>query len=490
MNRFPLLSKALMVGALIVLLGVPLMMINGVIGGRQHYHRLAVQRVAASSAGAQALAAPVLVVPYVDRIREEVRDAQGTPREVTREVEGTWTYFPREFALDGALKPQARHIGLHTVRVYELDANAQARFDVVIPATPTDGRERRIGEPWLAWAIADVRGLAGSPRLRLDGRDVTLRQGQGHRDAPGVHVRLHAPAAGARLALATRLDLVLAGTQALALVPLADRNTLALRSTWPHPSFGGSFLPRTRRVDATGFQAKWEVSSLATAAQSQFRAGVSLPVPGLTQDGEEPMRAGATYAMEAAAAPGPMDAVQVALIDPVNPYTLADRASKYGLLFVALTFLGFLMLELIRQLRIHPIQYGLVGLALAIFFLLLVSLSEHMRFGIAYLAASLACIGLLGFYVGHVMHSRVRGLGFAIALGLLYAVLYGLLLSEQNALVLGSGLLFLVLAAVMVATRRIDWYQLSRSRAGAASGAGGTDQRMTDGLWAGDAGAA
>jgi inner membrane protein len=155
-----------------------------------------------------------------------------------------------------------------------------------------------------------------------------------------------------------------------------------------------------------------------------------------------------------------MDAVAVSLVDPVNIYSQADRASKYGILFVVLTFVGFFMFELIKQLRIHPIQYGLVGLALAIFFLLLVALSEHIDFGIAYLIASTACIGLLGYYVSHVLRSWMRGLGFALMISLLYAVLYGLLISEDNAMVMGAGLLFLILAAIMVVTRRIDWYSL------------------------------
>mgnify|MGYP003429646420 CR=1 FL=1 len=118
------------------------------------------------------------------------------------------------------------------------------------------------------------------------------------------------------------------------------------------------------------------------------------------------------------------------------------------------------MFELIKQLRIHPIQYGLVGLALAIFFLLLVALSEHMEFGKAYLIASGACIGLLGYYVSHVLRSWLRGFGFVVMLSTLYGALYGLLISEDNAMVLGAGLLFLILAAIMVVTRRIDWYSV------------------------------
>ena len=156
-----------------------------------------------------------------------------------------------------------------------------------------------------------------------------------------------------------------------------------------------------------------------------------------------------------------IDALGVALVDPVDAYVRADRASKYGILFVLLTFTGFFMFELLRQLRIHPIQYLLVGMALAIFFLLLVSLSERIDFGWAYLAASVACVGLLGVYLVAVLRSRAWGVGFTALLALLYAALYGLLVSEDNALVLGAGLLFVILAAIMLLTRRIDWYQVT-----------------------------
>jgi len=178
------------------------------------------------------------------------------------------------------------------------------------------------------------------------------------------------------------------------------------------------------------------VSSLASNAQAQYR-----------EVGSEKATA--------------MDAIGLSLVEPVDLYSKLDRASKYGLLFVLLTFVGFFMFETIRQLPIHPIQYLLVGLALAIFFLLLLGMSEHIAFGMSYLAASIACIGLLGFYLAHVLRSRARGVGFAVMLGSLYAALYGLLLSEDNALVLGSVLLFAILAAIMVATRKVDWYQVA-----------------------------
>jgi inner membrane protein len=166
--------------------------------------------------------------------------------------------------------------------------------------------------------------------------------------------------------------------------------------------------------------------------------------------------------MNRSAADPPVDAidtVSVSLVEPVNVYAQVDRATKYGLLFVLLTFVAFFMFEFLRQLRIHPIQYGLVGLAVAIFFLLLLALSERIPFAAAYLLAATACVTLIGYYLGHVLGGWLRGAGFAGLLATLYAALYGLLISEDNALVLGAGLLFLILAAIMVMTRRVDWYR-------------------------------
>ncbi|HST44321.1 MAG TPA: cell envelope integrity protein CreD [Luteimonas sp.] len=443
-----LTPRILMVAGMTLAILVPLLLIRGLIHERQAYRLEAVRAVTASYAAAQALAGPVLVVPYVETFEVERADAQGVVRRVRQEVERQWTYFPEALDVDGELKPSARRRGLHEVRVYELAAAIDARFDVAIPGDADAVVPRRIGRPWLAYGIGDVRGLRGTPVLRVAGKTVAVGQGLGARAGSGLHARLAAPVAGGRITFDSRLDLALGGTESLAIAPVARRNHVAIRSSWPHPQFNGAFLPRTSRIGAGGFVAGWEVSALASNAQAQYRAGASLPaVAGADGEGG-PTAAG-------------LDGIGISLLDPVNPYTQADRASKYGVLFVLLTFVGFFMFELLKSLRIHPIQYALVGLALAIFFLLLVSLSEHIAFAWAYLVASGACIGLLGFYLSYVLRSRTRAAGFAAMLATLYAALYGLLASEDNALVLGSALLFVVLAALMVATRRIDWYRLS-----------------------------
>jgi inner membrane protein len=153
----------------------------------------------------------------------------------------------------------------------------------------------------------------------------------------------------------------------------------------------------------------------------------------------------------------------VRFIEPIDIYSLSDRALKYAFLFIGLTFGAFAALEIVKRLPIHPAQYLLVGLALAVFFLLLIALSEHIAFWAAYAVAAAACAALIGFYLSAVLKSRVRGASFAVLVGALYSALYGLLISEDSALLLGSLLVFALLAAAMAATRRLDWYSLEAS---------------------------
>lgn len=201
-----------------------------------------------------------------------------------------------------------------------------------------------------------------------------------------------------------------------------------------------------REVGDAGFDAQWAVSSLVSAARTQLLQG-------------EPQRAGAR-----AQAGEAVESFDVSLVEPLNVYALSSRAVKYGLLFVALTLMAAFMFELFAQLRLHPVQYGLVGLSITLFFLLLLALSEKLDFGIAYGIAALASTVLLAVYFSAVLHAWKRGLALGGFVGVLYAALYGLLSSEDNALLLGSLLLFGLLALLMLLTRRVDWYTVSAPR--------------------------
>jgi inner membrane protein len=250
------------------------------------------------------------------------------------------------------------------------------------------------------------------------------------------------PAPGASLPFG--FSLYLAGTERQRFVPVGANNLVTMESNWAHPQFGGNFLPEARTIGADGFRASWRISSMASSAQQQL---ASLDGAG---------------AEAAALVRRQLESFDIGFLEPVNVYAQADRATKYGLLFVALTFAAFFVFEVLKRLPIHPIQYLLVGLALILFFLLLVSLSEHLDFLLSYLIASLACIALITFYLSAVLRSRARAASFGAGLLVLYSALYGLLSSESNALVLGSLLLFTALGAVMIATRKVDWYGIGK----------------------------
>ncbi|TKS54361.1 cell envelope integrity protein CreD [Luteimonas yindakuii] len=432
MKSMKLVLRFAVIGALVLALLVPLAMIRGVVHEREQYRAQAVERVAQGRAGEQRLVGPLRVVPWTERREVAERAADGSQRLVTREVNGHLLQAPVRLDVQGTLQPAERRVGLFRIPVYGWQAQAVASFTPLdYPAV--DGRA--YGQPYLAIGIADVRGLVGAPQLVVDGRPLALASGT--RDlaalSGGVHAAL--PQAGATGLPALRevhFDATIDGTRSLAIVPVADDNRIDLASPWLHPQFGGRFLPTRRDIDADGFRAHWALSSLASDAQAQLRRG------------------------EADA----LDALQVSLVDPVDVYTQVDRATKYGLLFVLLTFVAFGLFELIKRLPIHPLQYLLVGLALAIFFLLLLSLSEHIAFHWAYLVSATACIGVQAMYLSGVLRSWRRGLGFAAMLTALYGALYCLLVSEDNALLMGSLLLFGILAAVMWITRKVDWYAL------------------------------
>ena len=451
MKSLKLLLRFLTVGGLVLLLLIPLVMIRGVIQDRERYRTLAETRVSQSMAGPQQVVGPLRVVPWREERLVNALNEDGKP-EVRRDVkEGYLLQTPATLTVDGRLQPGERRIGLYTVNVYEWKAAMKASF-APLQVPGADGRI--YGQPYMVVGMADVRGLVGTPSLKVDGVPRKLGAGTGALSSrmEGIHALLDVQG-GSLPASEVHLDMALAGTQTIGIAPIADSNDIAMSSPWRQPLFGGRFLPNSKTLGDAGFTARWQVSSLASAAQSQLESasGKLTQPPSLS---DTPSGYGAESSDTA------IDSAVVSLADTVDVYTQVDRASKYGILFVVLTFVGFALFELIKRLPIHPLQYLLVGLALAIFFLLLLSLSEHIAFWQAYLVSAAACIGLQFFYLSGVLQSWLRAAGFATMLTALYGVLYILLKSENNALLMGSLLLFGILAVIMWVTRKVDWYAL------------------------------
>lgn len=445
MNR-PLLVELGAIAVLMLLLLVPLLMIDGLVGERQAYRDGVLHDIARGSAYEQHLSGPLLVVPYVRSVLEWQHDEKtDTHTQVRREKRGRLYFLPERFVVDGALTTELRHRGIYEARLYRAENRIQGDF--VVPANYGIGEDLdsyRFEQPFLAVGISDVRGIQNVPRLAFAGQQLDFIAGSGERLlGDGLHVALPLSASSAEQRFGYSFDLNLLGSARLALAPVGRESQVNLVADWPHPSFDGEYLPSERSIDAKGFSAHWRTSFFASGMEQALKSC-------LAEKNCEAFQ-GRSFG--------------VSLVEPVDQYLKADRALKYALLFIGLTFAGFFLFEVLKGLALHPMQYALVGLALALFYLLLLSLCEHIGFEWAYLASAGACVSLIAFYLSTVLRSVLRGCIFGLALALLYAALYGLLRAEDYALLMGALLLFAILAAVMALTRRLDWYGVGRRSA-------------------------
>ena len=456
-----ILAKALALLALTFVLCLPLAQIGGLIDERGASQQQAAQELASTYAGPQVLVGPVIVLPYVESWTEEQRGEKGELKgRVARSKQLAHLVFPDRADLRGKLTPQERYRGIFKVLFYDLDGQWSGSFPAFDSATlPHSEKDSTIEPqaPVFAFALNDARGIQGAPALQLAGERLRFEP-----RVPAVSEHswlahgIHAPLAGASLAawdkhqpIAFDMKLAVVGQERLAIAPLAHENTAHLSSPWPHPSFGGDFLAVKRTVGEQGFEADWAVSSLVTSARKQVQSSLFARDP---------------------SGRSALDTFDVSLAQPVNVYSMSNRAVKYGVLFISLVLMATFMFEIFRKLRLHPVQYGLVGLSLALFFLLLLALSEKIGFALAYAAAAGASVLLLVVYFSAVLRGWGRGVSLGAFVGVLYGALYGLLTSESNALLLGSLLLFGLLAVLMLATRRVDWYAIGAKPAAAAAG--------------------
>lgn len=429
------LPKIGIIALLCLLLVVPLHMIGKQIAERSERQHDVQQDIAASSAGSQRLTGPILLLEYLEHLPKTETDAKtGEERIIWSRHQRSLRIAPQQLDIKGSADSEIRSRGIYQARLFHLMANIQASFSLTAPQAPEDGRISHM-QATLLLGVRDPRGINNNPQATINGKSAHLSSlKQDGLNMPQLAIDLGEWQPGQALTWQVDFPLNLTGTQTLSIAPVAESNRIQLVSDWPHPSFAGRFLPRHREVGKDGFSANWEISHLARDFQS-------------------------------ALAPHSDEVLSVSFIDPVNIYLQAERATKYGLLFVILTFAAFFLTETLRSIALHPMQYLLVGLALAIFFLLLIAFSEHMPFVAAYAIAAAACIGIISWYLSGVLGKWQQGLAFGAGLTSLYGVLFGVLRSEDNALLMGSLLLFIALSASMLATRKLDWYSLRKQSA-------------------------
>ena len=429
--------KFFLIAFLILMLLVPLLIVGGLVSERESRAQSVTADVARTWGGMQQLTGPYLVVPYTVRV-----DVQEGDKVIQRTLERRAVFLPDELTFTADAKSGVLHRSIFDVNVYTATVAVAGRFAAPdLAEVAPDALSVRWQDAIFALALNDVSGLKDAAMLSINGQDKLPFQpslGVPAANLNGIHAKLaSAPSAtasdGKVAAFDFHADLHFTGSSSLNFAPAARETRVELTSDWPHPSFNGAFLPIERTVKADGFSAKWRVPHLARSVpQSWTTMDSGLDRFLIYQFG-------------------------VSLNQPVDFYGLVMRAVKYGVLFLAIAFMAVFVLELLSKKRVHAVQYVFVGLAMVFFYVLLLSLAEHLGFAMAYVIASTATGGMLALYVAKSLGSASSGVLMAIMFALLYGFLYLVLQLEDYALLAGALLGFAALTAVMFATLKVDW---------------------------------
>ena len=426
----PLAAKLIAIGLIVLGLMIPLSMLRGLILERSQMRNQAVETVSKGWGGSLTVGGLMLRVPF----DVESKSSTGEISRISHQF----------FVLASDLEVQAvidhtttRRIGIYGVPVYLVRAKLAGAFkmtDVMAAAAmqPYPNATFHWKEASLRLPLSDVRSVREFSGAMVGQRILTF--GPALADGlPGVEARIDLSEFLHDESMPFSAQLVLAGSQSLSFLPTAETTKVDLLSDWPDPQFQGAFLPAQYSLDGHGFHANWQVLALNRPfAQSWVDSQI-----------DSAHFTNAAYGVE--------------LFQSVDVYQRSERAVKYALLFIALTFLSFFAWESLGKVRVHAMQYLLIGLALSTFYLLLIALAEHLPFWLSYWIGAMALVGLLGFYISGAMNSVRLGAVIATVMSLVYGLLFMLVLSESYALLIGAIALFSILATVMGATRKLRW---------------------------------
>lgn len=421
------------IGAIVfiaLLLLIPTVMIQSLIQERESYQSEAVHEVSSKWGEQQTVSGPFLEIPY----RRFVRELQADSTQKIVEVREHIYVLPEQLSITGAMKPEARHRGIYEVVLYETALQVKGRFGT-LPLTELEIPRENIlfDKAHLVVGISDMRGIEKETPLRWNGQPFDFNPGTVTDDVVASGVSVPLPVKADSSSNEFSFSLALKGSQYLHFLPVGKVTDVRIASDWANPKFNGSFLPDEKTVSEKGFDAHWNVLHL-NRNYPQVWVG---PQPEIQNS-----------------------AFGVDLLLPVDRYQKTYRTVHYAILFIGFTFLTFFFIEMLNRVFIHPVQYILVGIALVVFYTLLLSLSEHIGFNTAFVISALATLVLVTGYVRAILKSMRLALVVSGILLLLYAFIFIIIQLQDYALLFGSIGLFVVLAVVMYLSRQIDWYGL------------------------------
>ena len=467
--------KLIGVGILALILLIPASMVESLVWERQRLRDRAVSEVAATWGQSQRLAGPVLQVPFTETV--------STSEDGARTVRNGSAYFlPDRIDAAADVASEERYRGIYVAVLYTTGVEVRARFDSLAVAQVAEGRTLDWSRAALTFGVSDLRGIDSLSDLRLSklsltGAPTRVPFQPGTPSYALVEDGFQAPLAldGPPRELEVAFGLQLRGSGSLAVTPLGGVTEVALSGDWPAPKFLGAFLPDEREVTDDGFAARYEVLKVNRPFRQQgTRVGGQTGLPGSPLSSGVLAAADEVYAEAASVdygmrryddlSGGPDVSAAydfgVRFLLPVDEYRKTQRSAKYAALFVLATFLTFFFIEVLNRRRLHPVQYLLVGSAVVLFYVLLLSLSEHVGFDAAYGISVLLILGLVTAYAHSQLRSPRLTALVAGVLAVLYGFFYSLLQLEDYSLLLGSLGLLLALATIMYVTRKTDWYGL------------------------------
>ena len=448
--------RFLIVGLLCLVMFIPLMMVSDIVSSRRAYSEDTIRSVGREWGGAQTLSGPQIVIPVKARVKvselrnvidpetglvmrdqETGKNLQKLVEEERIEAREALYVYPDLFDVQITTQTQMRHRGIFQVPVYQAVANVVADFPLDrVEATLKDGEFAIWEEAEFRLTVSSNRALRGEASLQANGKNILLEPLSGQ-------AGLRAHLGNGKDTKKFELSLAFNGATDLRVAPVGRTSTVRMISDWPDPSFGGAFLPDESDITETGFSAKWTIPHLARSLPQIARI-----------DREDLSRSETAFG--------------VSFYQPNDFYQKAWRAARYGILFVSLTFLTVLLIDMQSKRPVHPVQYLMIGLSQAVFTLLMLAYAEQVGFGLAYLGAAAALIVLLVLFGKFALKLGSRVWVLAAMLVLLYAILYLILYSTDYALLAGASLAFVAIGATMYATRNEEWY----SEAGPGSGSG------------------
>ena len=423
--------RVLILFVLVILFQIPIVVLHGLIQERQQRRDAAVNEVASKWGRQQSVTGPLLVVPYVTRRIETVAGAAP----IVREESHVATFLPERLSGRGRVDAESRRRGIFTTSVYRASLEIEGEFArPSFAAWGIDDKDVGWSGAELVMGVSDIRAIESSAAVRWNGAAVEVLPGtvEGASVESGFHAQT--PVADTARTLSFAVTLPLKGSAGAYWVPLGKTTTLALESNWASPSFQGNWLPERRTVGSKGFRAEWTIAYLGRNFPQAWKDGA------VAKETLEAARFGFD------------------LIEATDHYQMAARSVKYAALFLLLTFATLWLMEVLARASIHPIQYLLIGSATCVFYLLELSLSEHLGFGAAYLVATAAIVAQIAAYCSAVLRSWKRAAIMGGVVATLFGYLYVVLTNEDYALLIGSIGVFVVLAAIMYLTRRVDWY--------------------------------